>query len=252
MINGKSLSQVLQEVAVEEKPTKLLQNKFPYWSIEQYEQRLDRSIGREFYRASYEMGENITFPTGQLLMTVKCRISILDDSGAEVFYSEGLGGREATWSESNGSYISLGNLAGNARIQAFKDACKGMNIFNCHRFDETEEGGKKDAKKSGSEKKTAEVVKEFVTTSPLENVREDERTGKPVYRGLAHEVINKDKMRDEAYMIIFYPNNYAKCVADMNDYLMMLSDQKPHKKKMSVAYLKEVDGVKQYLFKGFA
>lgn len=247
-INGKELMDVLAEIqkpCVVERKSK---EKYSYYGIEVYEQRLDSAVGKANYNASYTEPQCIVLPGNQVVLMVRCILNFLDDTGNIAYRAEGIGSVEITYSDKNGSYINLNNSGYCLQAAAFKSACKGMDMFGIHA--DKEEKPKAESKDAGKKAALPQDKGVFYTSGAFEVVRTDTNTGKPVYKVLANRVVD-NLLQIEPVTILFYPNQYKNCPDKVNSYVSLCGDGKQHKILIKYSVSTYQSDTEQLIFKGF-
>lgn len=256
-INGKKLIDVLSGICEPAAPTKMLQGRYPYYSIDAYEQRLIGVLGREHFIPVYGDIKEIQLSTGQVVLTASCTIEFIDDDGVTCYRAHGLGTHEITYSSNNGMYIGLDNEGYLVQQQAFKSACKSMQIFGIHEIEDFDESKPKASSNQDKESKPiAKVMEEtFYTTGAFSQIGTDSHSDKPIYKVYGHKQVITDGgavLETVESGIVFYPNQYTKCVEMLNNCIARCNDGAQHMIKIKVSasnYNK--DKGPQYVFKGF-
>lgn len=221
----------LDTVSAYKKARKYLMNKYPYFTIEEYMERMDTAFGRENYIVTYESVPHVIFPNGQVILQCKCHVDIYHE-GKVALSVDGMGSKEVPTNDS-GSYINLNTIALSAQQNAFKSACKELKIFGAGNVDKegsaggdngrsaNGNGGNNSSKSGSKSEKETKTLSFYVKELP-EEVRKDERSGKAVYRMKAY-VVNDDgkTCHTKPCEVIFYPNTYSKNAGRMNQLLSM-------------------------------
>lgn len=247
LVNGKERDTVLKEIEADEAPLGMLDGKYPYHTIDQYEKRLNNVVGRSNWQAEYQTEPTTQLSTGQVLFEKKCVLKIFDQEGCVALYSEGFGGEEVKWSNKDQRYIFLSNAPGYAKIAAFKDALRSLNMFGIHLSEDRKEQQKP---ASSKKEKKPEISMVFLTEGPMAAATIEERTNKPVYKLAAHEVVG-NLCRENTCDIIFYPNQYGKDAQKINN-LCAATETGQKKISIKVSESGVRNNVQQYVFKGFA
>lgn len=221
----------------------------PYWTIDQFRGRMDDVFGPSGYSMKYEMLPPYEFPVYlQVLMTCTCTIDIYDE-GKVIYSTMGMGCKEIkrlakeykhSYKDSNNKWVNenktrpeeeryfteLNNSAYVLQLNAFKNACKSMNIFGCNKDEDAggEDGsdinssyypknqsnnkGSSNANrnKQGSSDDYGEPI-EFYVNANLVVAKEDK--GEPVYELKAYRMVNSSQCEDKASTLVFYPNRYS-------------------------------------------
>lgn len=223
-VNGKPLSKCLEELQVYKKPDDYLQNnKYPYYKIESYYERINSIFSMANYNVTYPVITGIdTISSGQQFLTVKCHLEILNDDGMVVLIREGLSSKEITHNDA-GKEVNLKNLYRSTSQLAFKAAWDHLNIFDSYGEHNESNGNKSNSASNkdferkpisstqntspsnttrNSTSNTDNISYEVFTLSPVQIEREER--GKSVYFVLG-ELKDKTKVK-----VIFYPNQYGK------------------------------------------
>ena len=274
--NGETLKQALSKVGEYKEPRKYLQDKYPYYKIGEYVERLNQVFGIDGYEVAYSSYESIVLPgrpdaVNQVIGKADCTISLFGEKGDVVYRANGIGTKELSRDKEKTQYQLLNNNGLFVQQAAFKSACKSMNIFDCNRYEEDGDGSghiktstasskKEDHKgnrdetserSNGKDNNTKrEKVISFYKTASLEKIRVDQQTDLPVYRFVGHEVVGKT-CREKPSEVIMYPNCYKKETSKMNQ---LIECNRP-----GAVLLRVGDGVcsdterfeNTYIFKGF-
>jgi len=255
-INGKTVKECCKQLARYKMPQKKLYGKYPYYRISEYRERLDEVLGVDHYHVTYSPPQIIQLGSGQEMLCVNCRITVLDDEYNPIFYKEGCGSKELQYTKETGRLDGISNVAYSASTSAFKNACKNFFMFGDKSnddiydeegvipFSETHQTMDK-TNRQPDNKAVAERIC-FVLTDKPEIVREDAHTQKPVYKAVA-QIAEGDVMHIEKCDIIFYPNQYKNHVALINE---LCSMEKPKKRVFMVTATASKNERMQYIFKG--
>lgn len=249
--NGKSLEQVLNELRepAEAKP-ELLYDKYPYYSKDVYEGRLDKVLGRSHFFAEYANVQTVHLSQTQVMLECHCTIHFIDDDGNKSYCAQGVGTFELTYSDKGATFQWINNAGYRVQIQAFKSACKSLALFG-----EKEKAAcsatPKDPNHTKKKSTATERNEEFITNGEIIMFKTDSRTNKPVYKVEAYRVVG-EVMEDKPSAIVFYPNMYKNCADAMNRAVMTCADGKQHKLQLKVTVADyEADERTQYIFRGF-
>lgn len=256
-INNKELGQVLQEIQAPVKRNKQTTNGYAYYSIDMYENCLKEIIGMSHYVATYKDIQHIVLPSGQVLLIGTCSLSFIDDEGKICFTTNGIGSYSLSQSTSADKFINLSTCGYNLQAEAFKSACRSLQMFGIHGDSENPEEKTSSQGKSSSDKKKDKDEKSevknvlFYTSSTVEVVREDGRTHKPIYKVYGN-VVSNGLTEQNPSAILFYPNMYKKHEELLNQFITNCSDGQPHSLKAQVTEASYAyEDMPQYIFKGF-
>lgn len=238
LINGKSLSQIKEEIMAPEQKSGDKEGK-PYYEYWQFKKRLDAVLGLN-YSTEYSQVQTVVCGT-QTMMSCVCTILILeDDTLRPVIKRSGVGGREfISYREGNG-VANFQSTPGFAERAAFCEACKDLGMFGY------EEGG---SKSRGGTKKTTTPN---VTTSNFKN---------GVF--ITHSVMTKIEKGDGSITyflnildgedekeLVFYPNQYKKVEDTFNAFReYLISADLVKGVKLEILYSEGSRG--GIIFKGF-
>lgn len=255
-INGMTVKECCKQLARYKMPQKKLYGKYPYYRISEYRERLDEVLGVDHYYVTYTAPQIFRIDSGQEILCLNCRITVLDDEYKPIFYKEGCGSKELQYTKETGRLDGISNVAYSASTSAFKNACKNFCMFgdksNDDMFDEdgslpfseTRQTQGNSSKPSDNKTVTERIC--FVLTEKPEMMREDEHTKKPVYKAVA-QIAEGDVMHIEKCEIVFYPNQYKNHVELINE---LCSMDKPKKRVFAVSASTPRNGRMQYIFKG--
>lgn len=228
--NGKDLIDALKEIAAYKEPTKYKDNKYPYYEYYEYSERMNNVFGEDGYMMEYKMEPHFILPSGQVMSTAVCKISVLGEEGNAVYTVTGIGTVDMTISTKSGQFIGINNQGLFVQMAAFKSACKEFNIFNCIYNDNNKKNGL--AKKGNASlpssnlksqnSKTGAKKMSFYVSTMIEEIRKDNHTDKSVYKLMGQEII-ANQMRENKVEILFYPNKYDK-VPDWEEKLLAISN----------------------------
>lgn len=247
-VNGLPLTEILSKISAPyDGNYKLLEEKYKYIPIEQYERRLISVVGSAGYYVEYPTMDIYTLPTGQLIAKARAIIYIYDDNCNVCYKADGWGTYEEKKYQNYDRYKSLNTLGINAKTNAFKSACDSMQMFGKHLCGEngTKKSSKDNSNTSNNSGKSNSLPKQVFTVSTngaFEITRHD-NSGKPVYEA-------KVLMDGKDAIVIFYPNQYKNCQELLNKLYMAASNQ-----RMRVnMYLSELNDkeIPTFVFKGFA
>ncbi len=249
-INGKSLNDVLNALRVKKTPTKEKLGK-PYFDIKEYFQAFDSTIGVANYNVEYSDFSYTQTLQGQELYSVKCRISILDDDGRVVLFRECYGGYTVQHEQNTGKDVNLQNSSEFVCNTAFKNAAKKYGIFGKYEEGESSTDSSKEqtSKKPENKSSLKSEVKNFVSDGSFEKI--SEKNEGIVYKLMAHEMVSDSQCLEAPVNILFYPNQYSNCETEFKKYLSSLNASTKRRLRIKVSSLKEYNGIKQYVFKGF-
>lgn len=248
--NGKTLQDALGIVSRPKTPTNFLDDRYPFYEIEEYVERMNEAFGISGYRADYQVFPLQVLPNGQCFLSAVCKIEILGKDTENSHYVSGIGTREISKSSSKDIYIGLNNAGRVVQTSAFKSACSELNIFNSVLGNEDENGkehnGSKQASNEGKKNNTSNVETiSFYIPQPIGKMRMDERKNKPVYKAKAHVVVDGN-MKKDTVDILFYPSYYEKLSNWQNLYAQL--EVAPVRVSMKVATLENKPGT--YYFNG--
>lgn len=225
LYNGKELKEALKELQEFKEYTKEIEGN-SFYGIEEYYERMQSVFGSDGYRVSYSDMGHMVLPSGQVVLSCKGHIDILTENGGVAFSTEGYGTYEVSLAKSGTRFNFLDNAGMSLNVNAFKAACREMNIFACRDVDVVRaRAGKKrysnqagnnqnsspnqDKKSTGRQTISAPVkTMHFFLTKPLKEFWRD-RNQKPAYRMVAQE-LREGQKSDTEYEILFYPNQYQK------------------------------------------
>lgn len=247
---GKTLNEVLENISKKRSAVNFLDD-YPYYKIEEYENVLIEALGgRKYYKTIFSDLQVV--PVGKdVLMTCTCHLSFITDERQIGFETSGIGSFRLKRKKSGDGFLALDNAALMCQYQAFKSACRTIQIFGIHSSDDIESQSLqikpkpicKDKVSSASTKSNEAFQRIFVTQSLFEKVREDKH-GKPTWK-----VSVCDKDTGEVADVIFYPNQYAKNNDLFNKLLACCGDGKPHDMRLMVSACSNAANV--YVFKDF-
>lgn len=241
-----------------------------YWTIEQFRGRMDEVFGPSGYSMEYDMMPPYEFPVcKQVLLTCHCTIRIYDE-GKVVYSTMGIGCKEVQRlskkyyennqrkerSEEERTYTELNNAAYSLQLNAFKNACKSMNIFGCNTEEDSNGSSSGSSNNSaqrysgGNDSSSSNAYEGceniyFYVENPIKEVRKDGNTGKPVYELEAYKMIGEAQYDNTVkHTIVFYPNKYRNFEEKMNH---LLNRSRPYKQK----FLVKKGSQGGYIFNGF-
>lgn len=218
LLNGKTLESAMADFRVYVKAYESKKGK-PYHSIEEYTALLDKCFGVSGYRVAYSEFSSMVLPSTQVITSAKASVTVINAEGEVIYTFEGYGTFEVLPNKEGTSYINTSTIGMNTCTGALKSACNGIGAFGIR-----EEGNGNNKKPSDAgnynspspagqpqnaepaRAATVTETKKFYTTSKLDAYASD-RSGKPIYRLVAHE-INGKQYSMEKVEIIFYPNQY--------------------------------------------
>lgn len=212
------LKAILEKIQEYKKPTKYLLDKYAYYTIEEYRERMNEACGGvQGYHASfselqqYHLGNQIAF-------SMKCVLSILDEEGKELICKEGYGTNEIAISKDNGTFINIENLGDSLMADSFKSAADQFGIF----------GGKasKNAKLSGgdnpsSEKNTQPAVEEVRYYFKEKPTSQTDTRGNTSYKAVGYRMKDKKTCFEQGHTLLLYKNYYTKYIPKLNALLSM-------------------------------
>lgn len=219
MRNLKETLEVLQNY---KKPSKLLMNKYPYYPIEEYRDRFKEACGGvEGYKAEYSALEQFQFPTGQIVYSMKCTLSILDEDGTVLMSKEGYGTHEVAVNDS-GNFINLGTLGRTLMADSFKTAADEYRIF----------GGKSSANRGaqGGNRTSSASTNANPTTAASTSERfyfkdvptcKKDKNGIDSYTALGYKVVGNGQCEQTPTTLLLYSNNYKNYAKQLNALLSM-------------------------------
>lgn len=256
-INKKSLEQVLKEIQNPVQKNKKTSKGYGYYSIDMYENCLKNVVGMSHFTATYKDNQHIILPSGQVCLMTVCSLSFIDDEGKICFTTNGIGTYALSQMAETNLFINLGTAGYCLQTEAFKSACRSLQMFGVH--DDTSEDDRSAKPSSGKaasaerKKEAAQEVKkiEFFTSGAVEVLREDSRTHKPVYKVYGNRVSDGTAEQTPS-AILFYPNMYKNDEELLNRFITICSDGLSHNLRIqatesSYAY----EDMPQYIFKSF-
>lgn len=257
-INGNELEEVLKAIREPMSKNRKLENGYQFYDISEYEKRIDDVVGIGHYETRYGDVKNMVLSAQQVVLSTTCEILLIGDAREIVYRANGIGTLALTYSTTNNEFIGLDNAGYLVQLQAFKSACKSMQIFDIHGVaNESGAAGKNESvkddssrKKEGSSVVTSEI---FYTKTAFDEVKKDTRSDKPIYKIYGNRVVN-DMMEERESAIVFYPNIYKKDIEMINNYIALCSDGQMHKLEIDVtraASQYQTSDAVQYVFKGF-
>ncbi len=252
MVNGKNISEAFNMVSVFEEPThvkKMGGKEFPYYSVKDYETRLNAALGPWKARVFFPSVTPFSVHE-QAGVLVTCHIDVYDDEDHLIYACEGVGTKEfVPFKDKPERFMNIEQAAHNASVAAFKSACKWLGVFGVY-DNEAEEAPKasKPSKTAPAPKKPAEkkedAIINFVTDGAFYSV--GEKDGAQIWK-----IAGSDKADKQDGEVIFYPNQYKKDTDKFNRLYSAVS------KKSTLLRIKvRPSGVKdaknQFVFLGFA
>ena len=249
MINGKTLGAVLAEIQVPAPELMDHKQDKTYYPIEAYENRLQNVVGLENYTAEYSAVQHIQFQSGQSVLCCTCTLKFFDENRDVAYQTQGIGTSELIMDSEKGRLYGLNNAGYICQLSAFKSACKAVNIFGLHGDGSGANKGSAD-KKADPKEKATEIKQVFYTEGAFSIIRTDARTDKPVYKVQAHLKVG-ETMTQSVSEIIFYPNQYKRCVEKINNLNALCADGKMHRVSIKCTRATYETDIPQYIFKGF-
>ncbi len=251
MVNGKKWQDCLDQLKAA-KPKKGKKMKFEYIPIEEYMKLLDNSIGVSNYTVEYTAPQYEKISSGQDFLSVKCRITVLDDEGQAVIFKEGLGASEFAYSSDNGGRdVNLKNAPVYAQQSAFKTAAKDLGCFDFYGTYGDSDGKASDSEKADKPKRTQTSPRRQTVTIKAHssgsyfvagtNAQGEKTLKLPV-------IVDGESGESE---IIFYPNNIKDVKDSVNE--LLIASKKGSKAPISASVYScdARDGKNQYVFKAF-
>lgn len=259
-VNGRPWAECLQEIRKYKKKTKQKEagngKSYGYFNIDEYIQRLDEVIGTDHYMVETGDFDLIRMDSGQEMMIVRCKISILDDEGRVIISKSAYGGTEIQYAKATGRDSGIGNAPGNACKDAFKAAAELFGILGYHGY-KAEDEARTGALPAGTGAKGEGVLphkeqKDLSMNLVSEGAFFDagERNGRTVWKLSAHEKVNDSQLKAEVCEVIFYPNQYGKEAKKFNDFYAEVA-KRPVPFRVLVQSCGKREGRPQYIFKGF-
>lgn len=245
-IKGIPVSEALKKIAEKRKPDDYLLNKYPYYNIDTYYDLLDNVIGYDHYNVDIIDRHYTTIAHQQELFSVCVRITLLDDNYQEICHKDGYGAREVQYGEKSDKDGGIKNIENNAALSAFKAAWQQFGILGTRFSDDN--SGKNTSHSSLTPQSNNQIGEQSLTLiskSPVREERVDKNTGKAVYKLKA---VYQDTGED--CEIIFYPNQYSKCI-DLMEKFIANCQKKETTVKMKCSEGRTYNGVSQLIFKGF-
>lgn len=128
-INGKTIRQVLQELAepLPKEAVKKNEQGFPYVSVDTYRERMDKVVGVLNYDFVISHLETTEY-NGKGLITCVGTLTIRDDNGNSVASKSSSGGTSIIVRNSDGQVVKASNDAKTATQDAFKSCCRMFGI----------------------------------------------------------------------------------------------------------------------------
>ena len=208
-VKGISVSEAMERLSVKRSPDKKLMNKYPYYKIETFYERINSVFGVDHYNVEYFDYAHTVVESGQELLSCKCRVTLLDDNYEPFLVKEALGGKEIQYEKETGRDSGLKNLPANCMHVAFKEVWKSMGIFGLRQDEESSEpgnhNGSNTSSNNGNNGRQGTLSNKYVLENSgcLVFVREDNNTKQPIYRLPCVDSASKEKVD-----VIFYPNRY--------------------------------------------
>lgn len=245
-IRGVPLSEILKRITEKRNPDDYLMNKYPYYKIETYHERLDNVIGCDHYNVDIIDRHYTTIANKQELFSVCVRITLLDDNYQEICHKDGYGGREVNYGETSGKDGGLKNIENNAAMSAFKAAWHQFGIFGTRCSDDNSVKNTSHLSQTPhSNNQTRGQKLTLITKSYMCEERLDKETGMAVYKLKA---VYSDT--GNPCEVIFYPNQYDK-YSDLMKRFITSCQQKETTVTMMCSEGNSFNGVPQLIFKGF-
>ena len=232
-ISGKPISQVIAEIKAPCDAEKKQVEGYSYYEIKEYENRLNKVVGREHYSTSYTEPQFFTLPNGQIIVCINAKITITDDDGKVALTACGVGTNEIKRSKDHNTYLHINNMGYNTQLDAFISACKDLNMFDLHSIASDEvstnplEGtkSKTPSKKADNSSKPISSKKErFWVESDMEEIGSNAE-GKPTYK-LSVRLAMGSQVSEKVYYLLFYPNQYASYISVLNQLYMDCRNKK--------------------------
>lgn len=226
--SGERLEDALLKIREYKKPSSYLLDKYPYYKYCEYVERMESVLGPAGYQTCYEYLPEVLLPGGQVFMQCKCTIKLLSEDGDTAFAAEGIGSREIKYSQDASMYINLNTASMVTAQNAFKSACRGLNIFNSVIGKNAgKKPGRENTAENGKNGKTENVKAveriSFYVDAKAAIVRNDKNTSQPVYRLLGKRFVN-DTVSKRYSEIVFYPSFYKNIADKMNSMLSMAEE----------------------------
>jgi len=253
-VNGISVSEAMERLSVKRNPDKKLMNKYPYYKIETFYERINSVFGVDHYNVEYFDYAHTVVESGQELLSCKCRVTLLDDNYEPFLVKEALGGKEIQYEKETGRDSGLKNLPANCMHVAFKEVWKSLGIFGMRQDEESPQNGadsntngNSNTSNNGTNGKSQTVSNKYVleNSGKLVFVREDTNTKQPIYRLPCVDSATKAKVD-----VIFYPNRYK----NYNQKIVGLKNAKEEDRfRFTIEATKSSprDGVGQLIFSSF-
>lgn len=269
LLNGNTLTEALEKFRKYKCATHKKMDSYCYYKVEEYVELLDQCFGVDGYLTHYNEANVNCLPTGQCILLVKATVDIFDVDGKVVYRMEGYGTYEVALSKDTGNFINLSTAGTNANVNALKAACINNGAFGSR--SESADDRKGRGKTEGFQKSNAAqqrisnysaskdtlLAMKFFVKREMAVVRKD-MEGRPTYRMIGYEV-EGGRMRSDASEILFYPNQYRKDVAKLNEMVAWASSETVSKGKVITLQVAVVADEKRnknfhasYTFKSFA
>ena len=214
-------------------------------------------FGNEHYNIRFHEPAYRVIGSGQEMVTVRCTLTIVDDSGAPVKVVDGFGDKEIAYAKAN-NRADVGNLTSSTAALAFKDACKYLGIFGYRTTAFKKQDKKpaatatdkaKTAKPTAKKEKKPEEALNFIVTDNF--YQQGESKGQPIWK-LPVAVMSDGSCGE----VVFYHNQTEKIAQRFNELLSFVDTGISEKKgtitlKLTVTPSGDFNGKAQYVFKNF-
>lgn len=128
-INGLNVEEAMARFREYKKPTERKEDKYPYYDIREYVQRLDAAFGLHYTVTGIAPPQYIRLDNRQEILSAGVRLSVFDDERQLVTYRDGYAGCELLPAKATGKDSGINNWPRNAETAALKAACCLLGIF---------------------------------------------------------------------------------------------------------------------------
>ena len=208
--NGKNFKDALKEIQKYKAPTEKKNDRYDYYSYDEYTDTMNAAFGSDGYRHSYDNFHITELSNGQLLSSLSCTIEILDEQGQVCFTAMGIGTKENERSSDKEKYVFLNNLGYLAQQAAFKSACKSLFVFLGKDKPAREDSGAVDnrVQEHGGNKDLLDI--RIAVCGGMLELGNDRDSGRPRYKLICNPVVDGKEKTDNPIEVLFYPNQYMK------------------------------------------
>lgn len=204
------------------------------FSITRVVDRFNEVLGNEHYNVEFNDFKPIT-SGNQIVFSVKCRISIIDDDNNILFYKEGYGATENRQSRDQNKLVNFDSNVHNATTSAFKNAAKFFSALGEYQYgnDSKTTVAFDTTNAAINSEQNDSAFKNFITEGSFFEANVSNRRG-IVWKLKAHEIISDTKCKEEACEIVFYPDIYQK-KSDTFNKIVVESKKRQLKIKLKVS-----------------